>query len=52
MIQIICAKSAYGPQSGRPDTKKVCFYDEIASEWDLGSFSEIIVSLREFNGRF
>ena len=26
------------------------FYDEIASEWDLGSSSEIIVSLGNFNG--
>ena len=24
----------YGPQSGRPDTEKVRFYDERASEWD------------------
>ena len=29
VIGIICA---YGPQSGRPDTDKVCFYDEMASE--------------------
>ena len=39
---IICA---YGLQSERPDTQKVRFYDEIASEWDLESFREIIVSL-------
>ena len=30
-MQIICA---YGPQSGRPEMDKVCFYDEMASEWD------------------
>ena len=29
VMRIICA---YGPQSGKPDTEKVCFYDEIASE--------------------
>ena len=47
MIRIICA---YGPQSGRPDAEKVHFYDEMGSEWDLGSCSEIIVSLGDFNG--
>ena len=41
----------YGPQSGRPDTEKVRFYDEMANEWDLGSSSEIIFSLMDFNGR-
>ena len=45
-MRIVCA---YGPQRGRLDTKKVCFYDEMASEWDLESFSEIIVSLGNFN---
>ena len=29
VMRIICA---YGPQSGKPDTEKVCFYDEMASE--------------------
>ena len=27
----------YGTHIGRPDTKKVRFYDEMASEWDLES---------------
>ena len=31
VMQIICA---YGPQSGRPDRKKVRFYDEMVNEWD------------------
>ena len=47
VMRVICA---YGPQSGRPDAEKVHFYDEMGSEWDLGSSSEIIVSLRDFNG--
>ena len=46
-MRVICA---YGPQSGRPDAEKVRFYDEMGSEWDLGSSSEIIVSLVDFNG--
>ena len=46
-MRIICA---YGPQSRTPDTEKVCFYDEMVSEWNLGSSYEIIVSLRDFNG--
>ena len=47
LVRILCA---YAPQSGRPDSEKVCFYDEMASEWDLGSSSEIIFSLGDFNG--
>ena len=31
-MRIICA---YRPQSGRPGTEKVRFYDEMASEWDF-----------------
>ena len=47
VMGVICA---YGPQSGRPDAEKVHFYVEMASEWDLRSSSEIIVSLGNFNG--
>ena len=47
VMRIICA---YGPQSGRPDAEKVRFYDEIGSEWGLGSSGEIIVFLWDFNG--
>ena len=46
VIHVICA---YGPQSGRLDAEKVHFYDEMGSEWDLGSSCEIIVSLGDFN---
>ena len=46
-MRVVCA---YGPQSGRPDAEKVSFYDEMGNEWDLGSSSEIIVSLGDFNG--
>ena len=47
VMRVICA---YWPQSGRPDAEKVHFYDEMGKEWDLGSSSEIIVSLGGFNG--
>ena len=30
--------------------RKSSFYDEMASEWEFGSSSEIIVSLGYFNG--
>ena len=40
VTRVICT---YGPQSGRQDAEKVHFYDEMGSEWDLGSSSEIIV---------
>ena len=46
VIRIICA---YGLQSGRPDKEKVHFYDEMTREWELGSSSEIIVSLGDVN---
>ena len=38
----------WATHSRRPDTEKVRFYDEMASERDLESSSEIIVSLGEF----
>ena len=37
--------SAYGPQSGRTDADKVCFYIKMVSEWNFESSSKIIVSL-------
>ena len=46
-MRIICA---YGPLSGRPDTKKLRFYDKMASEWDVESSGEIFLSLGDFNG--
>ena len=47
LVRIVCA---YGPQSGRPDSEKVQFFDEMAREWDVGRSSEIIFSLGDFNG--
>ena len=46
VMRVVCA---YGPQSERPDAERVHFYDKMGSEWDLGSSSEIIVSLGDFN---
>ena len=46
----VCIIRVYGPQSGKPDTEKVRFCDEMVSEWDLGSSSEVIISLGDFNG--
>ena len=46
VVHIICT---YGHESRIPDTEKVCFYDKMASEWDFGSSSKIIVSLGDFN---
>ena len=33
MIRIVCAN---GLQSGKPDTEKVGFYDEVTNKWDFG----------------
>ena len=30
--ELIRITGAYGPQSGKPDTKKVCIYDKMASK--------------------
>ena len=38
VMLIVCA---HGPRSERPDAEKVYFYDEMATEWDFGSSSEI-----------
>ena len=46
-MRMMCA---YGPQNRRSNKEKVCFYDKMASEWDFGSCSEIIVSLGNCNG--
>ena len=48
--EVMCIICGYRPQSGRPDAEKVYFFYEMESEWDLGSSSEIIVSLGDFNG--
>ena len=32
VIRMLCV---HGPQNGRSGTEKVCFYDEMTSEWDL-----------------
>ena len=47
VMRVICA---YWTQSGRRDAEKIHFYDEMRSEWELESSSEIIVSLGDFNG--
>ena len=47
LIRITCA---YGPQSGRTDIKKVHFYNEKASQRDLKSSSEMVISLGDFDG--
>ena len=46
VIQITCS---YWPQSGRPGTEKVCIYNKMVSEWDMGSPSENIFLLEDFN---
>ena len=48
MISIICA---YGPESGRPDAEKVRFCYVMTSEWNLGSYTEVNVSLGNCNER-
>ena len=47
VIQKICANE---PQNGRPDREKVRFYQKMASKWDLGRSSQVIISLKHFNG--
>ena len=47
VMRTICA---YGPQSGRSDTEKVYFYDEMGSEWDLEVLEKSLFLNGDFNG--
>ena len=47
VMRVVCA---CGPRGGGPDAERVRFCDEVGSGWDLGSCSEIIVSLGDFDG--
>ena len=47
VIKIACA---YVLQNTTPNIEKRRFYDEVTSEWYFRISSEIIVSLRDFNG--
>ena len=48
--EVVRAICAYGPQTGRPEAEKDRFYDELASEWDLGGIGEMVIGLGDFNG--
>ena len=42
VTRVICA---YAPQIGRSECEKGQFYNDIASEWDLQSSDEVVISL-------
>ena len=40
----------YAPQSGKPDTQKNKFYDELVQEWDMKGTKELTLGIGDFNG--
>ena len=47
VVRVICA---YAPQSGKPDSEKELFYEEMAREWSMANANEMVLGLGDFNG--
>ena len=47
VVRVICA---YAPQSGKPDSEKELFYEEMAREWSMANANEMVLGLGNFNG--
>ena len=47
VVRVICA---YAPQSGKPDSDKELFYEEMAREWSMANANEMVLGLGDFNG--
>ena len=48
VVRVICA---YAPQSGKPDSEKELFYEEMAREWSMANANEMVLGLGDFNGQ-
>ena len=46
-MRVICA---YATRIGRSECEKDQFYNDMASEWDLQSPSEVVLGMGDFNG--
>ena len=46
-MRVICA---YAPQSGKPDSEKESFYEDMAREWSMANADEMVLELGDFNG--
>ena len=47
VVRMMCA---YAPQSGKPDSEKERFSEEMAREWSMANSSEMVLGLGDFNG--
>ena len=47
VVRVICA---YAPQSGKPDSEKEVFYEEMARDWSMANANEMVLRLGDFNG--
>ena len=47
VVRLICA---HAPQSGKPDSEKGRFYEEMACEWSMANANEMVLELGDFNG--
>ena len=47
VVRVICANA---PQSGKPESEKGRFYQEMAGEWSMANANEIVLGLGDFKG--
>ena len=47
VVRVICA---HAQQSGKPDSEKERFYEEMACEWSMANANEMVLELGDFNG--
>ena len=47
VVRVICA---YAPQSGKPDSEKELFYEEMACDWSMANANEMMLGFGDFNG--
>ena len=48
VVRVICA---YAPQSGKPDSEKERFHEEMACEWSMANANDVVLGLGDFNGQ-
>ena len=48
--EVVRAICVYAPQSGKPESQKERFYEEVAREWSMANANEMVLGLGNFNG--
>ena len=47
VVRVICA---YAPQSGKPDSEKERFCEEMVREWSVANTTQMVLGLGDVNG--